>query len=80
MSYRHWCPRCGTTSHPVLTRSRAEAERRQHRDEFHGGRDPVGERIIKLEPFRLCDVPRNQLVFGLCAVVVLVIATFVRFG
>lgn len=45
MPYRYRCTQCRTTSPPVATRRDAEAERDAHRDHFHGGHIPDGERI-----------------------------------
>lgn len=78
MSYRYRCGQCCTTSPPTYTRSAAEHEGQQHRDRFHGGHIPDDEAILEPEPFHLADVPRNQFVFVVCAVVALVIATLVK--
>lgn len=78
MTYQYRCGQCRTTSLPVYTHSAVAHERRRHRDEFHGGHVPDGEAILEPEPFRLSELPRNQLMFGVIVLVALVIAILIR--
>lgn len=43
--FEYRCEQCRTTSPPTPSRRAAEATRDRHRDQFHGGHVPDGERI-----------------------------------
>jgi hypothetical protein len=50
MSYRYRCQQCRTTSPLAGSRAEAEDERQRHRDRFHGGHVPDGERLLRYGP------------------------------
>lgn len=78
MGYQYRCEGCKTTSPSVLTRGLAHDERRKHREQFHGGHVPDGERIIEPEPFHFSDVPPIQWLVGGLMTLAVVIAIVVR--
>lgn len=78
--YRQYrCEMCGTTSPGVLGEVAYRREQQAHRDEFHGGHTPDGERIIEFPPFRFFDLPRVQQIVGPIVLVAFALALFFRF-
>lgn len=45
MPYRYRCEQCRTTAPTTYSRRAAAAARQDHRDQFHGGHCPDGERL-----------------------------------
>ncbi|MFI0827235.1 hypothetical protein ACH4Q7_22580 [Streptomyces roseolus] len=78
MSYQYRCDQCRTTSPPLATRTGIGLERDRHRDRFHGGHIPDGERILEPEPWRLAHIPPRQLLAGSIMLAVFVIAMVIR--
>jgi hypothetical protein len=61
----------------MATRDGAEHQGQRHRNAFHGGHIPDDEMILEPESL-LSGVPRNQLLFVVCVLAALVVATLVK--
>lgn len=69
--YRYRCEQCATTSPAVRSRLAVEYERDRHRQRFHGGHIPDGERLQRAVRSRASD--RTALI-ALAVLAVLLIA------
>jgi ribosomal protein S14 len=72
------CERCGETSPGVYSQRELDEVRYAHRKTAHGGFIPDGEVIIEPERMRLADLPREQKVFGVVALVVIVLSVLFK--
>lgn len=79
MSYRYRCGRCRTTSPYVHSRTALDQTRRDHRDQFHGGHIPDGEKLIEERFSHILGVPRHEFVAGALVFGVLAILLTIRF-
>lgn len=80
--YAYRCPQCRTTSDPVETRAKAQAEGHEHRHEFHGGHHPDGEEIIRAEygQPRWSDMQPWERVASVAIVLALLVGLWVKTG
>jgi hypothetical protein len=62
----------------LFTDASLQRERRLHRNLAHAGHIPDGERVIHVEPSRLADVPREQLIACVVLFVAAVVFVLVR--
>ncbi|WTW95441.1 hypothetical protein OG216_19560 [Streptomycetaceae bacterium NBC_01309] len=76
--YRYRCGQCCTTSPSVVSRTRLAEERTRHRDRFHGGHIPDGERVIEPRPFAPSDIPATQWIAGALLILAIVALAMIR--